>query len=113
MTSSTTSATTVSTRSHHSGGPAATRQCARRRAARPTAPAAPPAPPRPNRVRLAVLVWLAVWPLITTINALIAPAAAGWPAPVRSMIATAIMVPIMVGVLLPALQRRFSRWLAR
>ncbi len=106
-----TSGTADSTRRDHAGA-ATARGCGRRRAAQPAVPSAPATTSRPNRVRLAILVWLAVWPLITTINAVTAPALAGWPAPVRTMIATAIMVPIMVGVLLPSLQRRFRRWLA-
>jgi antibiotic biosynthesis monooxygenase (ABM) superfamily enzyme len=75
-------------------------------------PQAPPCAP-PPRHRMAVLVWLAIYPTITLLLALSGSAIAGWPLPLRTLALTLIAVPLMVFVLLPRLQQTFSPWLAR
>jgi uncharacterized protein len=67
----------------------------------------------PPRHRMAVLVWLAIYPTITLLLALGGAAIAGWPLPLRTLALTIVAVPLMVFVLLPRLQQAFSPWLAR
>ena len=72
----------------------------------------PPCAP-PPRHRMAVIVWLAIYPTITLLLALGGSAIAEWPLPVRTLALTLIAVPLMVFVLLPRLQKLLSPWLAR
>jgi uncharacterized protein len=81
-----------------------------------TAAAAPQAatrPAAPPRYRQAVIVWLAIYPTITLLLELGGPLINDWPLPLRTLALTAIAVPTMVFVLLPALQRLFGAWLRR
>lgn len=76
------------------------------------APAAAPCSP-PPRHRMAVIVWLAIYPTITLLLALGGSAIAEWPLPLRTLALTLVAVPLMVFVLLPRLQRLLAPWLAR
>ena len=83
-------------------------------AAAPSASAAVPPPrgPRaPSRHRMAILIWLAIYPTITLLLELGGPLIDDWPLPLRTLALTAVAVPLMVYVLLPALQRAFAGWL--
>jgi len=70
------------------------------------APAQPPA-----RYKLAVITWIGVYPVITVLLAVIGPATATWPLPLRTLLLTAVMVPILIWVVMPRLTRMFRRWL--
>lgn len=66
-------------------------------------------PGPPNRVRLALLLWLAIFPmLLVVINPIIGNA----PLPVRTGVATAILVPTIVILVMPRIMSRFAVWLA-
>jgi antibiotic biosynthesis monooxygenase (ABM) superfamily enzyme len=75
------------------------------------AAAAPRRPAQPPRHRQALVVWLAIYPTITLLLELGGPVINDWPLPVRTLALTAVAVPLMVFVLLPALQRALRRWL--
>jgi antibiotic biosynthesis monooxygenase (ABM) superfamily enzyme len=72
---------------------------------------APPA--MPPRWKTAVVVWLAIYPSITFVLWLAGPKIQGWPLAVRTLAITAVVVPLMVFVLLPGLQRLLAPWLRR
>ncbi|MBT2470913.1 hypothetical protein J7E97_24365 [Streptomyces sp. ISL-66] len=76
-------------------------------AATATAPAVPtvPATPPPSVHRRALITWLAIYPTVTAVVALIGGATAGLPLPVQTMILTAVVVPVAVYVLVPALMK--------
>lgn len=57
----------------------------------------------PSVHRRALITWLAIYPTITAVLALVGGATAGLPLPVRTLILTAIVVPAAVYVLVPAL----------
>ena len=77
---------------------------------RPTAP--PGAPARlPPRWKTAVLIWLAIYPSITFLLWLAGPRIASWPLALRTLALTAVLVPLMVFVLIPAIQRLLAPWL--
>jgi uncharacterized protein len=61
--------------------------------------ASPRGPAIPPRWKTAVLVWLA------------GPRIAGWPLALRTLALTAVLVPLMVFLLLPAIQRLLAPWL--
>jgi antibiotic biosynthesis monooxygenase (ABM) superfamily enzyme len=75
--------------------------------------AAPRTAGPPPRYRQALIVWLAIYPTITLLLELGGPVIDGWPLPLRTLALTAVAVPLMVFVLLPALQRAFAPWLRR
>lgn len=66
----------------------------------------------PPRHRMAVVIWLAIYPTITALLALSGPLVTDWPLPLRTLWLTVIAVPLMVFVLLPRLQRALAPWLA-
>lgn len=70
-------------------------------------------PGPPPRHRMALLVWLAIYPTITLLLALGGGLIADWPLPLRTLALTVVAVPLMVFVLLPRLQQALSPWLAR
>jgi antibiotic biosynthesis monooxygenase (ABM) superfamily enzyme len=60
---------------------------------------------------MTVVVWLAIYPAITFLLWLIGPQIASWPLPLRTLLVTAVLVPVMVFVLLPVIQRLLAPWL--
>ncbi|WP_129841605.1 hypothetical protein [Streptomyces sp. RFCAC02] len=59
----------------------------------------------PSAHRRALITWLAVYPTITLTLGALGPSTAGLPLPVRTLILTAIVVPLAAYVLIPALMR--------
>ena len=77
-----------------------------------SAPARPAAPTFAMRTRLALLVLVAVYPVITGLIYLVAPFTAGWEVWTRNFIVAPLMVIAMVYVIIPTIQSRFSRFIA-
>ena len=65
----------------------------------------------PPRWKTAVVVWLAIYPSITLVLWLAGPRIQGWPLPVRTLAITVVVVPLMVFLLLPGVQRLLAPWL--
>ncbi|MEL7527137.1 MAG: hypothetical protein AAFN16_15270 [Pseudomonadota bacterium] len=65
----------------------------------------------PNRNRMALLTWAVIYPMITSLLAVLEPFLAGMPLPVRSLVLTGILVPVMVYIVMPLATQRFSAWL--
>ena len=70
-------------------------------------------PGPPNRTRLAFLLWLAIFPMLTVLLIVINPIIGNAPLPVRTGVATAILVPIIVILVMPRITSRFAGWLAQ
>lgn len=70
-----------------------------------TTPAPTRTPAVPSVHRRALITWLAVYPTITLVFALIGPATASLPLALRTLVLTAIVVPIAAYVLVPTLLR--------
>jgi antibiotic biosynthesis monooxygenase (ABM) superfamily enzyme len=68
---------------------------------------------KPPLWKTAVVVWLAIYPSLTFVLWLVGPKIQGWPLAVRTLAVTAVLVPLMVFLLLPGLQRALSPWLRR
>lgn len=66
---------------------------------------------QPNRHRMALLTWAVVYPLITTLLAVLEPLVGGLPVPLRTLVVSAILVPVMVYLAMPAATSRFRNWL--
>ncbi|WP_299397012.1 hypothetical protein [Pelagibius sp.] len=58
------------------------------------------------RARGAFLTWAAIWPLITGLLLVGDPLLAALPLPLRTLVLTAILVPLMSFVVMP----RLTRW---
>lgn len=65
-----------------------------------------------NKWKLLLLNWLFVYPLINLLILVMFPLTEGWPMPLRTLVLTAIMVPVM-GMVLPKLHLRFAGWLRK
>lgn len=68
----------------------------------------------PKKWKMAIVIWLAIYPLITTIFALLGKQLILIePLPLRTLIITIIAVPIMVFILIPTLQKLLHKWLTK
>jgi uncharacterized protein len=71
-----------------------------------------PLPPaRPPRHKLAVITWLGVYPTLTATLALLGPLMETWPLPLRTLLVTLLLVPLLVYLIFPLLNRAFRDWL--
>ena len=65
----------------------------------------------PPRHKMALVTWLAVYPLITAIFLFGGPLLLQLPLPLRTLLMTVVMVPAMTYVIMPGMARLFRRWL--
>ncbi len=65
----------------------------------------------PPRHKMALVTWLAVFPLITVISTVLQNWLAPLPILLRAMVVTAIAVPTMTYLLMPQMTRLFAGWL--
>jgi uncharacterized protein len=70
-----------------------------------------PGEPAPPRYKMAIVTWIAVFPLATAIFALTHPLLGGLPTVIRTLVFTLIMVTTMTYVVMPRMTRLFSFWL--
>ncbi|MFH9353773.1 hypothetical protein [Kitasatospora sp. NPDC017646] len=68
-----------------------------------------PAPAGPSVHRRALLTWLAVYPTITAAFILLGPHLGQLPLPVRTLVMTGLVVPVVVYALLPLLLKAESK----
>lgn len=71
---------------------------------------APSPPARPPRYKQAVITWIGVYPLLTLTLAVLGPMMEGWPLPLRTLLVTALLVPVLVWGIFPLLNRIFRSW---
>ena len=69
----------------------------------------PPAPP--PRAKMAVLSWVAIYPLILTLNAVLGTTLAPLPMPLRALVTSLLLVPLMTWVVMPRVTKLFYGWL--
>jgi len=68
----------------------------------------------PPRWKTAVTIWTAVYPLTVLLNLLLGPLIGGWPLPLRALVTTLLLAPLMVYVGVPLVTRYlYARWLAK
>ncbi|MGA7932618.1 MAG: antibiotic biosynthesis monooxygenase [Kovacikia sp.] len=65
----------------------------------------------PPRYKMAVVSWLAVFPLITLISTLLQDALSPLPIAFRTLTVTAIAIPSMTYVIMPRMTQLFAGWL--
>lgn len=65
----------------------------------------------PPKWKTALLIWIAIYPSITILVLLFGEELARLSLPLRTLVMTGILVPLMVFVLLPLLQKLLGGWL--
>ncbi len=65
----------------------------------------------PPKYKMALLVWLGVFTLVSLFSVTLGPFMEGWPLLARTFVTTAFVVSILTYFVLPFLTRIFSRWL--
>ncbi|MGB4776798.1 hypothetical protein [Microbacterium sp.] len=65
----------------------------------------------PPRWKLAILTWIAVYPLITLLLLLLGPLIVGMPVPVVTLILSVTLVTLLSFIVMPLLTRAFRGWL--
>ncbi len=83
--------------------------------ARPVDVTAPAAviKPNPSKLRLAAVMLVAVYPLITVLLYIVLPLTEGWPTWARTLVLAPLMVGSIVFVIAPRIQRHFGWFIAR
>jgi len=66
---------------------------------------------QPPKWKFAVMVWLAIYPTITLVTFIIGDSIQKFPLPIKTLIMTGILVPLMIFVLLPLLRKLLKNWL--
>jgi antibiotic biosynthesis monooxygenase (ABM) superfamily enzyme len=67
----------------------------------------------PKRWKLAILVWLVIYPTLLLLNYVLMPLMTNFALPLKALVMSLILVPFMVFVALPQLQRIFFKWLSK
>ena len=67
----------------------------------------------PKKWKFAVLVWLAIYPLISLIMIFLGPVLMQIAVPLRTLLITFILVPTMVYAIIPSIQTNFHDWLRK
>lgn len=69
------------------------------------------APRPPSRARLAIFVFIGVYPLVTALIYALAPLTAGWEIWQRNLVMVPIIVVCMIWGIIPRIHRHCGRWL--
>lgn len=68
----------------------------------------------PKKWKMAIVIWVAIYPTITTIFLLFGKQLMEVnPLPLRTLCLTLVVVPLMVFVLIPGLQKLLGNWLKK
>jgi hypothetical protein len=65
----------------------------------------------PPRYKMAIVSWLAIYPLVIIILEVLAPILQNLPIPLRAGLITLIAIPTMTYILMPRMTKLFSHWL--
>jgi uncharacterized protein len=68
-------------------------------------------PPAPPRYKMALVTFLAIYPLILALSYSLFPVLTPLPTPLRPLIVSAILVPLMTWLVMPRMTRVFWPWL--
>nr|WP_298659888.1 hypothetical protein [uncultured Flavobacterium sp.] len=66
---------------------------------------------QPPKWKFAIMVWLAIYPTITLVTFFIGDYIKQLPLPLKTLLLTGILVPLMVFILLPLLRNVLGNWL--
>lgn len=72
-----------------------------------------PVPRMPKKWKTALVIWIAIYPALTLLITLFGEYLILLPLPLRTLVMTAVLVPLLVFVLVPALHKVLGGWLRR
>lgn len=70
-------------------------------------------PGPPKKWKFALLVWCFIYPAITLLSMTLLPYLMELPGPVRTLIMSLILVPLMAFFYIPYINKRFFHWLRK
>jgi antibiotic biosynthesis monooxygenase (ABM) superfamily enzyme len=70
-------------------------------------------PSPPKKWKFALLVWCFIYPAITFLSVTIVPLLSDFPGPLRTLVLSLILVPVMAFFYIPFINRRFFNWLRK
>ncbi len=65
---------------------------------------------QPKKWKVALLIWIFIYPMVTVLSRFLFPLLDGFAAPVKTLVMTAILVPIMAYWYIPFINKRFYKW---
>jgi antibiotic biosynthesis monooxygenase (ABM) superfamily enzyme len=68
---------------------------------------------QPKKYKTAIMIWVVIYPTINIIMFLLGDILAQLILPLRTLLLSLILVPLMVYVLLPMAHKIFHRWLTK
>ena len=69
---------------------------------------------QPKKWKMAILVWIALYPTITILFLIFGDQLARiQPLPLQTLVTTGIVVPLLTFTLIPPLQKLLAKWLAK
>jgi antibiotic biosynthesis monooxygenase (ABM) superfamily enzyme len=68
---------------------------------------------QPPKYKTAIMIWVVIYPTINLIMLLLGSSLNELALPLRTLIMTFILVPLMVYVLMPLANRLFKNWLTK
>lgn len=71
-------------------------------------------PPKPPKAwKFALLVWCFIYPVITLLSMTLLPLMSSFPAPLKTLVMSLILVPLMAFLYIPFINKRFFNWLRK
>lgn len=67
----------------------------------------------PPRYKMAIVIWLALYPAVAVALSALRPLIGDLPAPLQALVLTLIVIPLAVWILIPFVQGRLQSWLER
>lgn len=67
----------------------------------------------PKKWKFAILVWCFIYPAITLLSITIIPLMGDFPGPLRTLVVSLILVPVMAFFYIPFINKRFFNWLRK
>ena len=69
--------------------------------------------PPPKKWKFALLVWCFIYPMITLLSIFLMPHLQNLVPPMRTLIVSLILVPLMAYFYIPFVNKRFFKWLRK
>ena len=67
----------------------------------------------PRKWKFALLIWCFIYPVITLLNYVFMPFMTDLAIPLRTLVLSVILVPVMAYLYIPFINRKFFAWLRR
>jgi antibiotic biosynthesis monooxygenase (ABM) superfamily enzyme len=68
---------------------------------------------QPKKYKFALLIWLFIYPVFTVLSKSLMPLMTDFPSSLQNLTLSLILVPIMVWIYIPFINKRFFAWLRK